>query len=55
MKNTSVDRACRDESDDVSLKEKQRGFHDQKRRFFDTAIHFFWSDVIRKRAERRKF
>ena len=30
MKNTSVDRVSRDESSDVSLKEKQRGFYDQK-------------------------
>ena len=48
MKNTSVDRASRDESGDVILKEKQRGFHDQKDVFFYEVAFFAGNDEIRK-------
>ena len=44
MKNTSVDRASRDESGDVSLKEKQRGFHDQKEVFL--ILPYIFAGVI---------
>lgn len=51
MKNTSFSIACRDESDDMSLKEKKRGFRDQKDVFFYKIAVFIGNDEIRKRAK----